>query len=83
MAKTNCWDILKCGKRNDCPAARDGEGDGQHDGEHRGRFCWVVSGTLCDNEVQGDFAKKIKKCINNCEVFQRVKDEEGTTFIMQ
>jgi len=83
MAKINCWDLLNCGKKNDCPAAKSGNGDGMHGGEHRGRFCWTITGTLCDNDVQGDFAHKINNCINRCDVFPRVKDQEGSDFIMQ
>ena len=82
MAKINCWDLLNCGKKNDCPAAKSGNGDGMHDGENRGRFCWTVKGTLCKNEVQGDFAHKISKCMNRCEFFKKVETEEGSNFVM-
>lgn len=82
MAKTNCWDILHCGRSHDCPAAKSGEGDGMNSGTNRGRICWSVSGTFCDNEVQGIYKDKIKKCVTNCEVYKKVKEEEGGDFAM-
>jgi hypothetical protein len=83
MAKTNCWEILKCGKSHDCPASKKGVGAGTHSGENRGRFCWTVEGTLCMDEVQGKFTEKIKRCITDCEFYTMVKSEEGGDFQLQ
>ena len=82
MAKTNCWDILQCGRSHDCPAAKTGEGYGMNNGTNRGRFCWAVAGTLCHNEVQGVYKDKIKRCVTTCEVYKRIKEEEGGDFAM-
>ncbi|MBN1573065.1 MAG: hypothetical protein JW984_07715 [Deltaproteobacteria bacterium] len=82
MAKVNCWEILQCGRSHDCPAAKVGQGEGMHGGSKRGRFCWTVAGTLCRNEVQGVYKDKIKRCVNHCEVYKKIKDEEGGDFSM-
>jgi diguanylate cyclase (GGDEF)-like protein len=52
-----CWEIKNCGKQ-ECPAY---ESD-----DYR---CWLISGTLCGEEVQGEFAKKYKAC-SLCDVFR-------------
>lgn len=51
--KVNCWEFMGCGrdKTNDCPAYPKG-----------GRFCYLVAGTLCGGEVQGEYALKIDSC---------------------
>ncbi len=64
-----CWEIMACGlepggARADalgvCPAAA----------ENMGHSCWVVAGTLCRGEVQGEFARKMQTCVA-CEVYRR------------
>ncbi len=77
--KNNCWDIMKCNAQNTCPAAREGRLNGTHDGKNAGRACWVVSGTLCGGEVQGEFAKKYKNC-KECEVYTSIQKEEYPNF---
>ena len=73
-----CWEYLKCGREKGgknvdekgiCPAYPD-----------YGRFCWTMSGTLCDKEVHGTFATKKLHCIN-CKFFVKVKDEEDIDFV--
>ena len=85
MRKLNCWEIKKCGrepggeKTDDlgiCPAAGDESSNGLNGGYNAGRICWAVAGTFCGGKVQGDFAKKLVSC-TTCEVFKRVKEEEG------
>ena len=53
-----------------------------NDGTKRGKFCWAVAGTLCHDEVQGVYKDKIKRCVNNCEVYKRVKEEDVNDFSM-
>lgn len=52
-----CWQVKSC-SHVDCPSY----------GEHHVR-CWLVRNTLCQGEVQGNFAQKMGNCIK-CEVYQ-------------
>jgi two-component system cell cycle sensor histidine kinase/response regulator CckA len=54
--KIKCWEIFQCGEE-ECPAY----------GFERNP-CWLVEGTRCRHEIQGDFLGKIDLCIE-CEVF--------------
>jgi hypothetical protein len=85
MAKLNCWEIMKCGrepggpnteKLGVCPAAEATDCDGLNSGKNAGRICWAIAGTFCNGTVQGTFAQKRISCMT-CEVFKRVKEEEG------
>jgi hypothetical protein len=54
----NCWELRNCPeeKRNQCPSW---EFDA-------GRFCWFISGTICENTVCTSWEEKIgvcKKCV--------------------
>ncbi|MHB1390329.1 MAG: sensor domain-containing diguanylate cyclase [Thermoleophilia bacterium] len=53
-----CFDTLGCDKE-DCPA---------YGREHV--RCWLIAGTFCRGEVQGQFARKLHDC-RLCEVYQR------------
>jgi hypothetical protein len=88
MQKRNCWEIKKCGRElggqhafelGVCPAATDVMLDSVHGGKNGGRACWVVSGTMCDGRIHGDFAEKLNQC-SKCEVYEQIKKEEGTNF---
>ncbi|MBI4651973.1 hypothetical protein HY745_11975 [Candidatus Desantisbacteria bacterium] len=88
--KQNCWEIKKCGREKSgikahllgiCPAASEVSSDGLNSGKNGGRLCWVIAGTLCDGIVQGSFAEKRLTCMT-CEVFSKVKNEEGNNFIL-
>jgi hypothetical protein len=51
--------------------------DGVHGGKNAGRTCWVVSGTFCEDKVQGTFASKLRSCLL-CEFYKEVlSDEKG------
>ncbi len=85
MAKSNCWEIKKCGREKGgnhstdlgvCPAATESSCNGINDGSNAGRICWAIAGTFCGGKVQGDFAQKSVSCMS-CEVFKQVKSEEG------
>lgn len=89
MTKKNCWEVKKCGREPGglkvrelgvCPAAESTAANGIHGGRKGGRACWVVTGTLCGNQVQGNFATKVGKCMS-CEFFRQVQAEEGRGFI--
>ncbi len=64
-----CWEVLSCGKQEHCPAYPD-----------RGRICWAVAGTMCDNQVSGAFAQKRVTCMS-CDFFKKVRSEEGEDFV--
>jgi len=91
MAKTNCWDVKKCGREKggpkvaelgECPAATfAGAGSGLNSGHAGGRVCWALAGTFCGGKVQGDFAQKQANCVV-CDVYKLVRSEEGAAFKM-
>lgn len=89
-SKKNCWEAKKCGRepggvnsraKGVCPAAIDARLHGAHEGTNAGRACWVVAGTLCDNQVQGTYAKKAANCAN-CEFYKVVFKEEYPRFLL-
>ena len=88
--KLNCWEYMKCerevggklAKKNKaCPASKEAILDGVHHGDKAGRACWVISGTLCGDDVQGVFASKMGRCLL-CEFYKSVKFEEKNDFRM-
>ena len=52
-----CWELLKCGEKK-CPAYESEE-----------KYCWLLAGTRCHREIQGDFLGKMEVCIA-CDVFR-------------
>lgn len=52
-----CWEKSNCTKK-ECPAYMD------HDGR-----CWLVAGTICAGDVQGELALKYKNC-TECDVYK-------------
>ncbi len=89
MGKLNCWEFKKCGyeingakakETGVCPAATEIRLNGQNCGKNAGRACWVVSGTLCEGKVQGNFAIKMSNCIK-CKFFNLVVHEEGVKLV--
>ena len=91
IEKLNCWDFFQCGREPngdkadelcECPAATiSALPDGQYNaGDYLGRRCWRMAGTLCNNQVQGTFAKKIESC-RQCLFYLKVKAEEGDSFV--
>ena len=90
LTKINCWEFNRCGREPNglltpelgiCPAAVETKLDGIHHGKHAGRACWVVSGTLCEGDIQGTFAKKFDNC-NKCNFYNLVKKEERANFTL-
>lgn len=86
--KVNCWEELDCGREpggareaelGPCPAATDRTCDGINGGTNAGRICWAIEGTLCCDQVDGNFADKSERCAT-CPLFRRVKYEEGCHF---
>jgi hypothetical protein len=88
MDTVNCWDYKKCGREPGglnaeelgiCPASTEMKLDGVHRGINAGRSCWVVSGSLCNGEIQGTFAQKYKNCYL-CDFHSKVRNEEEGNF---
>ena len=82
--KQNCWEYKKCGREPGgakvkelgvCIAATETKLDGLHRGVNGGRSCWAVTGTLCENKVQGTFAQKVKGCMGY-QFYKDVVNEE-------
>ncbi|HEX8948436.1 MAG TPA: hypothetical protein VF790_05710 [Dissulfurispiraceae bacterium] len=67
MAKTQCWEYMKCGreKNSSCPAVA----------QYAGRSCWLVAGTLCGGKVQGTRAQQIQNC-KLCDFYMKAKSSE-------
>ena len=78
----NCWEERKCGHELTCPAATVKKMNRINGGTNAGRFCWVITGTLCEGKVQGTFAQKLKKCMK-CDFLIRVKKEQGADFVFK
>ena len=87
--KANCWESMGCGREPGgarvsemgvCPAATATWVDGVNNGQNAGRICWAISGTLCNDGVQGSFTQKMPEC-GNCAFYARVKNDEGHSFI--
>jgi len=83
----NCWEFKQCGREPGgnktselgiCPASTEKSLDGFHHGDMAGRACWVIAGTFCAGEIQGDSAQKTGNC-SKCEFFKKVLEEEGST----
>lgn len=88
--KQNCWMYKDCGREEGgknaellgvCPACFDKKLDSIHGGKNAGRACWLISGTLCDGDVQGTFAQKQDTC-THCDFYKHVEKEENTEFLI-
>jgi hypothetical protein len=88
--KANCWNIKKCGRETGgsqakslepCPAATAAIYNGINHGSNGGRYCWRISGTLCNGTPDAHFASKIETC-GQCQVFRTIIREEGTNFVL-
>ncbi|MBI4685105.1 MAG: GGDEF domain-containing protein [Nitrospirae bacterium] len=65
-----CWEKKNCIKR-DCPAYMNTCGR-----------CWLIAGTLCSGEVQGEFALQYKSC-TDCNVYQEAVNKDSVTQIYE
>jgi hypothetical protein len=90
MEHQNCWEVMNCGRQpggqnahelGECAAALPNAYTGVNHGQEAGRFCWVVSGTLCKGAVQGTYARKLKDCLD-CRFQKQVIEEEGRFFLL-
>jgi hypothetical protein len=81
----NCWEFRGCGRGPGgdyvdelgiCPAATNRRYHGVNRGNAAGRFCWSVSGTLCEETS----ARKAATCAA-CSFYQEVERQEGRFFV--
>lgn len=88
MSKKNCWEFKNCGRESGgakaaflgvCPASSEKRLDKIHDGINGGRTCWIIAGTLCKGEIQGEFAKKFQNC-QSCDFYLATRAEESGHF---
>jgi hypothetical protein len=89
MRKQNCWEFTGCGKNISgftsdefgvCPAFNCKILNHVHGGMNGGRACWMVTGTMCNNKIQGSYRFKEKNC-SRCDFFQLVKKEETGQYV--
>ena len=75
MQLLNCWEIKKCGRQRggkkvnelgECIASK----------EKVGHSCWAFAGTMCGDEIQCIYAKKIRFC-TLCEVYEIYNRSKG------
>ncbi len=86
----NCWEFMKCGRepggrlaveKGVCPAAEFKEADGYLSGKNGGRACAFVTGTFCEEVVQGTYRDKSKDCWD-CEFYRMLRRDHGAAFSM-
>jgi len=82
--RTNCWEFMECGREPGgacaseegiCPAATFSGYDGVNSGKNAGRICWIVAGTLSNDQWQGTYARRYEDCAS-CRFLRLVAMEE-------
>jgi PAS domain S-box-containing protein len=68
--KINCWDFFNCAEK-DCPVVI-----------QREPRCWLVSGTFCRAEIQGQFIEKMEMCLE-CGFFKQTIDPSNMEEVCQ
>jgi len=61
--KRNCWDLLSCKDKKECPAWE----------FNAGKFCWFFCRTNCNNFEKDNFKQAISNC-RDCDVIKRLLD---------
>ncbi len=64
MGLKNCWEVVQCGREENCPAY-----------PAHGKTCFVVTNTLCRGEEQGSYEDKIEKCRMVCSYYHEIIDD--------
>ncbi len=62
--KVKCWEYFQCDEK-ECPVFKS-----------KDPMCWLVSGTHCRKEIQGQFLEKIEMCLD-CDPFAANMDLES------
>jgi len=86
----NCWEYRGCGREpggrlaaemGTCPAALFAPADGYLGGKNGGRACCFVTGTFCEELVQGTYRDKSKDCWD-CDFYRMLRRDHGAAFSM-
>jgi len=86
----NCWEFTKCGRepggtaaaeKGVCPAALFEAADGYLGGRNGGRACCFITGTFCEEVLQGTYRDKSKNCWD-CGFYRVLRQEHGAAFSM-
>lgn len=77
--KDNCWEHMKCGEKETCPAYKEARLNNVHGGFNSGRACWLIAGSMSGEDPHCRFAEDAGTC-RNCEFYRHVKAEEGPGF---
>jgi hypothetical protein len=84
----NCWKFMNCGREPGgrlvdregvCPAAVFEPADGYLGGTNGGCACAFVTGTFCEEVLQGTYRDKSKDCWD-CEFYRALRNEHGARF---
>lgn len=90
MDYKNCWEIKGCGRTPDnidniktiCPVFDAKIYSGINHGRLGGRMCWFISGTLCNDQVQGNYSMKKDTCLL-CDVYKQIQLELSQEYSLQ
>jgi hypothetical protein len=86
----NCWEFKKCGREPGghrvaefgvCPAAEFHAADGYLGGESGGKACCFITGTFCEEILQGTYRDKSKNCWD-CAFYHELRRRHGGAFSM-
>jgi len=86
----DCWEFKGCGrepgghsvgKTGVCPAAVFEPANGYLGGKNGGRACAFITGTFCEEVVQGTYRDKSKNCWD-CDFYRALRREHGAEFSM-
>lgn len=87
--KLNCWEHKQCGREPGgkkaylgiCPVTTYHDANGFLDGINGGRACMYITGTFCDNTLNGTVHEKGKTCLE-CDFFKTLKQEHGKDMLI-
>jgi hypothetical protein len=90
MTVVNCWEFMHCGREPGghraaragvCPAATFRPADGYLRGRNGGRACAYVTGTFCEDVVQGAYRDKNGRC-QSCQFYGLLRRDHGVACSM-
>lgn len=77
MNHINCWQFIKCGREEDCPAPNFERANGFIDGENAGRSCVYIENTICKNENNLSLSEKFRSLCSKCDFYNLLKVESN------
>jgi len=87
VSALNCWEFRGCGReiggrlaaQGVCPAATFQPADGWLGGTNGGCACAFITGTCCDDQLQGAYRDKLASC-SRCDFFRQLRERHGPAF---